>query len=218
MFQTVVAVGCWGGLMFWAAGTLSWTRAWIHLGTWAATFIANFFILFFANPAVLFARLKRQRTEKKLDILLLTAVLPVTLAIPVTAGLDAVRMQWSSLPAWLIYPGFALHFIGNALVLWAMVVNPYLEKTVRIQTERGHRVITTGPYAIVRHPMYLGVMVMLGAVPLFVGSLWTYVPLGLMWLLLVLRTSFEDRMLRNELPGYKEYTLVTRYRILPGIW
>jgi len=175
-------------------------------------------ILLRLNPDVILTRLKGRLPTEKFDMILLYLLVPVIMAIPVVAGLDAVRYQWSRVPTWAMYPGILLHAAGDAFLLWAMVVNPYGEKTVRIQTERGHHVITTGPYAIVRHPMYVGVMVMLAGMPLVLGSWWTFLPVGVMALAMVVRTAFEDRMLRRELPGYDDYARRTRYRLLPGLW
>jgi protein-S-isoprenylcysteine O-methyltransferase Ste14 len=100
----------------------------------------------------------------------------------------------------------------------AMATNPYVETTVRIQDERGHVVITSGPYSLVRHPMYVGLVLMIRAWPLIFGSLWCYVPAGLVALLFVFRASHEDRVLHNELAGYAEYARRTRYRMVPGLW
>lgn len=216
--QFAFSMAIWGGLLFWAAGTLWWSRAWIHLGLWVVTLGANLVILLRLNPAALLARMKARRPTEKFDKIIMYSLVPVTLAIPAVAGLDAVRCQWSRLATWAIYPGIVLHAAGDAFLLWAMVVNPYGEKTVRIQTERGHRVVTTGPYALVRHPMYVGVMVLLAGIPLVLGSWWTFLPMGVMALAMVIRTAFEDRMLRRELPGYDDYARRTRYRLLPGLW
>ena len=218
LVQILFALAIWGGLLFGAAGTLAWVRAWLHLGIWVATFALNFTVLACTNRQVLAARIKRQRTTETFDKILLALLLPVTLAIPIVAGLDAVRYAWTSIPLWAVAPAVAMNAVGNTLVLWTMIVNPYLEKTVRIQAERGHRVITSGPYAIVRHPMYVGVILLMAGIPLMLGSWWTFAPVGVMVLPLVVRTVFEDRMLRRELPGYEDYAKRTRYRLLPPVW
>lgn len=216
--QFAFSMAIWGGLLFWTAGTLHWPRAWFHLGLWVATLGVNLVVLLRLNPAALLARMKARRPTEKFDMIILYLLVPVIMAIPAVAGLDAVRYQWSRVPAWAIYPGILLHVAGDAFLLWAIVVNPYGEKTVRIQTERGHRVITTGPYAIIRHPMYVGTMVLLAGMPLVLGSWWTFLPVGVMAFGMVIRTAFEDRMLHRELPGYDDYARRTRYRLLPGLW
>lgn len=219
VIQFLLALALWGGLLFWSAGSISWLRGWIHLGLWSVTLAANLLILLHTNRAVLAARTKKQRFEKRFDkILMLLVTLPATLAIPIVAGLDAVRYQLAPLPSWTIYPAVALHIAGDAFVLWAMIVNPYLEKSVRIQKERGHQVVTTGPYACVRHPMYAGVIMLMAGVPLTLGSGCTFVPVGVVILVLIIRTVFEDRMLIRDLPGYDNYAGRIRHRLLPGIW
>jgi len=211
-------LGVWGGLLFWAAGTLTWTRGWIHLGLWIVTLVTNFAILLWRNPAVLVARARRQTVEETFDKVILSCFIPAALAIPVLAGLDAARYGWALLPLWAVGLGVPIHIAGDAFILWSMIVNPYLEKDVRIQSERGHQVITTGPYALVRHPMYVGCILVLVGIPLLLGSSWAFLPVGVVALLLVIRIVFEDRMLREELPGYEEYAGQTRHRLIPGIW
>ena len=146
------------------------------------------------------------------------ALLALTyLLLPVTAGL-AARFRGSSLPpAWLA-PGIALFVLSGMLAHWAMLANPFFEKTVRIQEERGHHVATGGPYRFVRHPGYVAFILMGFALPLGVGSAWALLPAGLNAALIVVRTALEDRTLRRELPGYAEYAQRTRYRLLPGVW
>ena len=217
-FQLVFSFIIWGGLLFMSAGDFAWLRGWLYIGLWGITFAVNAVVLLKLNRDVVLARLKPEWSSDRSDTILLTLLLPVTLAVPVLAGLDAVRYSWSSLPFWPLYPGIALHAAGDALLLWTMVVNPFLETTVRVQTERGHRVITSGPYAIVRHPMYLGVVLTFLAVPLVLGSACTFAPVVAMTFLLMARTVLEERLLRRDLPGYEEYMSKTRWRIIPGIW
>jgi protein-S-isoprenylcysteine O-methyltransferase Ste14 len=108
--------------------------------------------------------------------------------------------------------------VGIAGLTWAMSVNKFFEPSVRIKTDRGHRVIDTGPYAIIWHPGYaLGFLFFVG-IPLLLGSLWGLVPAMLLVPLLVVRTILEDRTLQAEFPGYKEYAQWVRYRLIPGIW
>ena len=96
--------------------------------------------------------------------------------------------------------------------------NPFLERTVRIQEDRNQMVITTGPYAIVRHPMYTGFMISSLGWPLVLGSYWAAIPVLLLDISFIVRTSLEDRTLQEELPGYREYARKTKYRLLPGVW
>jgi protein-S-isoprenylcysteine O-methyltransferase Ste14 len=211
-------LGVWGGLLFWAAGTLSWTRGWVQVGLWIVTGATNLVILLWTNPDVIAARMKRQQTFAKFEKVMLPLFVPAVLAIPVVAGLDAARYAWTLLPLWAMWPGVIVHVAGDAFMLWAMIVNPYLEGEVRIQTERGHRVITTGPYAIVRHPMYVGLILLLAGIPLLLGSSWVLLPVGVVVLLLVIRMVFEERLLRKELPGYEAFMLRTPHRLIPGVW
>jgi len=214
----LLLLGAWGGPLFWAAGTLSWMRGWVHIGLWIVTLGTNLVILLRTNPDVLAARMNRQQVFAKFEKVMLPLFVPAILAIPVLAGLDAVRYQWALLPFWTAGLGVALHIAGDLFILWSMIVNPHLEKVVRVQSERDHRVITTGPYAIIRHPMYVGVILVLVGMPLLLGSSWAFLPVGVMALLMVIRTVFEDRMLRKELPGYEAYTHKMPHRLIPCVW
>ena len=107
---------------------------------------------------------------------------------------------------------------GYVLGSWALIENKFFSGVVRIQKDRGHQVVTTGPYRFVRHPGYLGSLVVYLVVPIFLDSLWAFIPTILLFVVVFLRTSLEDRTLQEELPGYKEFTQKTRYRLFPGIW
>ena len=117
---------------------------------------------------------------------------------------------------WLF--GFSIFVLGWTLAIWSMTVNPFFEKTVRVQTEHGHRVIDTGPYAYVRHPGYVGFLGWIISTPLLLASVWGFIPTLTTVFLFVIRTAFEDCMLCDELPGYTEYTNRVRFRLIPGLW
>ena len=118
--------------------------------------------------------------------------------------------------AWLI--GLAVFVSGWWLLTWSMVANPFFEKQVRIQTNHGHYVIDSGPYAYIRHPGYVGFVAVLLATPLLLASAWTFLPSLIASALFVIRTALEDSMLQVKLPGYREYAGRVRYRLIPGRW
>jgi protein-S-isoprenylcysteine O-methyltransferase Ste14 len=137
---------------------------------------------------------------------------------PAIAGLDVGRYHWSGLDVRFAALGILLFMPGAALVTWAMAVNKFFEGTVRIQKDRGQKVITTGPYKFVRHPGYAGMVLIYVAPPLILGSAYALIPAAAIVVGLVVRTHFEDKMLFEELEGYKEYTKKVKYRLVPGIW
>ena len=144
--------------------------------------------------------------------------LTVLVAIPIMAGLDIGRFQWSGLDVQLAVLGFLFLTLSTILINWAMAVNPHFEPTVRIQKDRSHRVISSGPYKIVRHPGYLAGILFTLSIPLIIGSVFTFIPVGIYTVLFIIRTSLEDRTLRKELDEYSEYVKRVRYRLFPGIW
>jgi protein-S-isoprenylcysteine O-methyltransferase Ste14 len=127
-------------------------------------------------------------------------------------------MGWSDVPPWVVATGYILLIGGVAITAWAQAVNPFFEPGVRIQTERAQRVITSGPYRVVRHPGYSAAIALFIGIPLALASWWALLPAALATALLVVRTSLEDRLLGAELPGYDAYASRTRYRLLPGVW
>jgi len=208
----------WFALLFGAAGRLDWPRAWIYAGLTLAGLALNSAVVLWKNPELVAERWKRRQDTKRFDKVFGAICLPATIALPVVAGLDAARFGWAPLPSWTVWPGVLLLVLSIPPIAWAMATNPHLETTVRIQHDRGHKVITTGPYAIVRHPMYVGAILGLVGAPLVLGSAWAYVPAGLTVLTFLCRTALEDRTLRRELPGYEQYARRTRYRLAPGVW
>jgi protein-S-isoprenylcysteine O-methyltransferase Ste14 len=204
--------------LFLPAGTWTWTRGWLFLVVIVAAGVVITLYLRRVNPDVIAGRVNRHEGTKGWDRLLLALILPALVSILPLAALDDGRFHWSQVPWWACGIGYLLLLAGLAGLTWAESVNKFFEPTVRIQTDRGHTVIDTGPYAIVRHPGYaLGFPLCLG-MPLALGSLWALIPALLLGPLMVLRTIWEDRTLQAELPGYKEYAQRVRYRLVPGIW
>ncbi|MGE0621971.1 MAG: isoprenylcysteine carboxylmethyltransferase family protein [Pseudomonadales bacterium] len=216
--RLVVALTCIGVLLFGGAGTFSWARGWLFLGVLGATLAFNLSFLIRINPVLLEERWKRRSDTKPFDRVFGALYFLATLLMLGTAGMDSVRWQWTHMPETLLYAGLALHFAGMVPVLAALLANPHLETTVRIQTDRDHRVISTGPYRYVRHPMYVGLILLFLGWPLLLGS-WVAAAFGFaVAVLLIVRTALEDRTLRAELAGYRAFCDQTRYRLLPGVW
>ncbi len=219
MIQVLMTMGIWIAAVFASAGRLDWNRGWICMTAWVVSMVAAGLLVRRANPSLIEARANwRRKDTKPFDKVFLSVYLPLTLVQPALAGLDVVRFRWSSMPFATVYAGLVLFAIAMALVTWAMMVNPFAEPTVRIQTDRNHKVVTSGPYRIVRHPMYTGIILLYLASALIFGSAWALAVSGLMAVLFVCRTALEDRTLRRELPGYQEFTTSTRYRLIPGLW
>jgi protein-S-isoprenylcysteine O-methyltransferase Ste14 len=205
--------------MFLPAGTWAWSRGWLFLVVMIVVSILVTLYLLRVNPDVIAGRVNRHERPRPWDLLLaLLVALPSMLAIPIVAALDDGRNRWSHLPWSGCALGYALLLAGMAGLTWAQAVNKFFEPSVRIQTDRGHRVIDTGPYAIIRHPGYLFGLAFFLGIPLALGSLWGLIPAMMMNALLVLRTVLEDRTLQAELPGYREYAQRVRYRLFPGVW
>jgi protein-S-isoprenylcysteine O-methyltransferase Ste14 len=208
-------------LVFLGANTLDWSAgqlfSLVYLLCWAGSSVA----LARRNPDLLNQRGKRTRQlsgTKRWDWLLLSLYTLVTLVQPFLAGLD-YRYGWSAASSSLVYlAGNLLMLAAFALLTWAMVINRHFEGTVRIQEQRGHRVITSGPYRYVRHPGYVAVILTFFALPIALGAWAALIPAIAGLVVFVIRTALEDRTLQAELPGYAEYAQHTRYRLLPGVW
>jgi protein-S-isoprenylcysteine O-methyltransferase Ste14 len=218
--QAAVGIVGYAAIIFISAGTLHWLWGWVFVIVLALSLIAHPLILLPINPELLAERQKGSLDEgvKSWDkwITMLSGALMVLSWI--IAGLD-FRWGWSPpLPLAVHLAGLLFTLLGYGLFMWAMASNAFFSEGVRIQTERGHTVASGGPYAVVRHPGYVGVIVAHLATPFLLGSLWALIPSAVLAALFVLRTSLEDKTLTAELPGYEDYTQETRYRLLPGIW
>jgi protein-S-isoprenylcysteine O-methyltransferase Ste14 len=204
--------------MFWPAGTWAWAKGWLFIGVFLGTVAVVALYLWRVNPEVVVARSGSHEGTKRWDKILLGFFFPAVYAIVPVAALDDGRFHWSDLPWWAWGSGYVLFLVGMGILTWAEAVNKFFEVTVRIQTERGQKVIDTGPYAVVRHPGYIAGILFCVGIALCLGSLWALVPAGLASALLILRTRWEDQTLQAELPGYQEYTGRVRYKLIPGVW
>lgn len=217
--QVLATMGLWTSAVFVSAGRLDWNRGWICMIAWVATTVAAGLIVRRANPSLMEARANwRRKDTKPFDKVFLSVYLPLTFVQPALAGLDVVRFHWSSMPLATLYVGLVLFVIAMTMVTWAMMVNPFAESTVRIQADRNHQVVSSGPYRVVRHPMYIGAILLYPASALIFGSMWALALSVLMAVMFVCRTALEDWTLRRELPGYEKFAAVTRYRLIPGLW
>jgi protein-S-isoprenylcysteine O-methyltransferase Ste14 len=217
--QVVVTYIWFIASLFIAAGRWDWVRGWISVGLSVVGMTAMGLIVQRYNPELLAQRARwRRKDTKHFDKVFMALYLPLVSLHPAVAGLDAVRFHWSSMPFAFVYVGAAMFVTSLVMIGCVMVVNPYAETSVRIQTDRGQTVVTTGPYRFVRHPMYVGTILMGVANPLLWGSVWALVVSAVIILLFVWRTTREDQTLRQELAGYEEYATNTRYRLWPGVW
>ena len=204
-------------LIFLPAGDPRWRRGWLFL---LVCLLVNAVVvptIWRVNPELLVAR-SRFHWAKPWDKVLSLFMVATLSAIFVVAAFDDGRFHWLPIPWWLCGIGYVMFLIGMGIGTWVGAVNKFAEGPVRIQTERGHTVVDTGPYAIVRHPGYVAAVFLFGGIALALGSLWALIPVGLTVALLILRTQWEDQTLQAELAGYKEYTSRVRYKLIPGVW
>jgi protein-S-isoprenylcysteine O-methyltransferase Ste14 len=217
--QMLAALVIFGAILFLAAGRLDWLVGWVYLGLNALTQALSAIVLIPQQAEMLSERSQVREGTKSWDRFFTPAIVIVgTLAVLITAGLDE-RFGWSApIHTGLWISGLVLAFCSQVFVLWAMASNSFFATTVRIQNDRGHEVVRTGPYGFVRHPGYLGSIIFNLTLPLVLDSGWTLIPALLTIALIVMRTGLEDHTLQDELPGYWEYAMTVRYRLFPGIW
>ena len=209
------------GILFLSAGTGNWLMGWLYTIMLVAIAIASWIVMIRTSPELLVERaqfLKAQGIKNWDKIIAPLVALGGPLAMWIIAGLD-LRYAWSPelSVAWQLL-ALAITTLGYLLIIWALGVNQFFSSVVRIQKERGHTVVTKGPYQLVRHPGYVGAILAYLATPIALGSLWAIIPSGLTILLLMVRTALEDRTLQQELEGYKEYAQQVQYRLIVGLW
>jgi protein-S-isoprenylcysteine O-methyltransferase Ste14 len=222
LFLRLVLLGLLGPVLLLASsGDLGWVEGWAYSGFALAFTVFGRLVLFSRSPGLAQERatgLCREgvRPWDRRIVLWIGLVLPILVML--AAGLDHQFGGSPRWPVWVRAAAAAPTAAGALLSLWAALTNPFFSSVARIQTDRGQRVVTSGPYRLVRHPGYAGTIGFNLFTPLALGSLWAFAPAGLIVLLIVLRTRLEDKMLNEGLSGYATYAGRTRYRLVPGVW
>lgn len=208
-------------LPMFVAGTFRWPAAWWYYGAAVLATVVSRLLVLRVNPDQLRERgtsLDAENTEDWDRLLSPLVGLVIPLITLIVAGLDR-RWSWSpAFPGWVLVVSFLVLAAAYAFTTWAFTVNRFFSGVARIQDDRGHEVVTAGPYRIVRHPGYLGALFSLLASALLLGSLWALIPVLFYAVIVVARTELEDRMLQEKLPGYRSYADQTRFKLLPGVW
>jgi len=205
-------------VVYLSAGRMNWMGGQIFFGVWVINLLLSVLILVPNSPELLAERSQVKEGADRLDILLAALMAYSFIFNVIVAGLDA-RFGWTArFPLWVMLAGGVVALAGAMLTLWAMVDNPFFSGVVRIQRERGHTVVSSGPYRYVRHPGYVGALVFILAMPVLLGSWWAFVPAIITTCTSIYRTAREDRTLQRELEGYRAYAQEVPYRLVPGIW
>ena len=216
-FSLAALVAVMGAVLFAAAGTARYWQGWAYLAVFAAQAALVTLYLLRRDRALLERRMRggpaaEERPAQRIIMLFASLGFVAVLLVP---GLDH-RFGWSHVPIPLVVAGAVLVAVGFYLIFLVYRENTYTSATVEVAA--GQRVISTGPYALVRHPMYAGGAVYLFATPLALGSYWGFVPIAIMLPFLIWRLFDEERLLSAELPGYADYQKRVRYRMIPHVW
>lgn len=205
-------------LLFGIPWEWNWTMGWVFIILTFGIYSIEMLVLNMKNPELVRERVKPAGQPKSFDKILSKAIAYGSFIFLVVAGLDR-RFAWSSqlslvvqVSASVLYAGFLV--FSN----WAMHTNRFFSSVVRIQSDRGQTVCKEGPYRIVRHPGYSGAVFAYWMMPFMLSTLWLCVPVFVVTALIVVRIVLEEKVLKDELPGYVQYTKETKYRIIPGIW
>ncbi|MBB4422821.1 protein-S-isoprenylcysteine O-methyltransferase Ste14 [Bradyrhizobium sp. CIR48] len=219
LLQNTITTAAMGALLFASAGTLRWPSAWVFLATCTLLGPLCGWWLYRIDPALLAERLRPvlQKDQPAADKLFMSVFVLAMLAWLVLIGIDR-RLQSSDMPVALQAFGLALFLASTLFTMWVFRENSFAAPVVKLQAERAQRVISTGPYAHVRHPMYSGMVLFFAGVPLLLGSWWGLVMVPILVLLFAIRIGIEERTLREGLPGYADYAARVRYRLMPGVW
>ncbi len=206
-----------GFILFFPSGNFLWMEAWIFLILLTFLMAYMLFWLNKHNPQVLRSRTSIKGITKK-DVILMILLGATFFAFFILVSLDGGRYHWSTVPLWGEIIGYIGFVIGFIIIFLVMKENPFAAQVVRVDKEAGHVVITTGPYAVVRHPMYSGYLLWFFSISIALSSLYGLIPVVFITILLIVRIPFEEKLLHEELEGYTEYTKNVKKRLIPWIW
>lgn len=202
------------------SGAWDWWEAWAYGIIGVFSFVISRALAAKRHPDILAERSRSIELQdaKSWDKVLAPMLAFGSVLILIIAGLDKLLSWTQPFSTSVNVIALIVIVLGFVFSSWALIENRFFSGVVRIQTDRGHHVVTTGPYRIVRHPGYSGALWSYLAMPLLLDSVWAFIPAILLTGVVVLRTSMEDQTLQNELSGYREFTQKTKYRLIPGIW
>ena len=218
--QTIVWYGFMAAIIFGAAGTIDYAGGWLYLGEMVALSVVFGAYGLRADPDLLRERLKPpvQKDQPLADKLVLIPILLLVFGAMGFMAADAARWRWSTMPPSVQWAGCGLVLAAFLFIYWTMRTNSFAAPVVKIQKDRGQTVITTGPYTIVRHPMYFGTLFYLAGTSLVLGSWWGLMTIPIFALLLGIRIGIEEKTLRMGLEGYDDYARRVHWRLIPLVW
>jgi protein-S-isoprenylcysteine O-methyltransferase Ste14 len=218
--QTFIWYAVIGGILFLAAGTLDWPGAWVFLAEMIVLSLVGGSWLARRDPALMRDRLASpiQKDQRPADKWVVVTIIATCAGALVVVAFDAERFGWSSVPLWVQVIGELILCLSIWLSFRVFMENSFAAPVVKIQKERGHSVISTGPYRYVRHPMYAGALLFFVGMSLLLGSWWGLVPVLVLAFVFGVRVPMEEEALRTGLDGYDEYAQRVRYRLVPFVW
>jgi protein-S-isoprenylcysteine O-methyltransferase Ste14 len=219
LLQNVVWIAGFGVLLFLPAGTLHWPAAWVYLALMLVIGIGSGLWMAKNNPALLAERMSSpiQASQPAADKKIIYAFGLAALIWFIAIGLDQ-RFHPSRIPIALQALGFVLMIVSTVFIIWVFRENSFAAAVVKVQSDRGHHVISSGPYAFVRHPMYSAAVLYFVGSALLLGSWWGVALSPIFAVLFGIRTGIEENTLMTGLPGYADYAARVRYRLVPGVW
>lgn len=212
--RTLIFSAVWDAILFFSAGSLTYWQAWVVLGILALPLLLTFPFWLKKDPELVARRERTQEKEKPQQKIV--AVIGVCfLLVFIIPGFDR-RFNWSDVPVWLCIAAQLITAMGYGICFLATAQNRFSSRT--IQVEEGQPVISSGLYSVVRHPMYLGMLIVFLAMPPALGSYWALLPFPILLLMTASRIVNEEDLLKKDLKGYTEYTQKVKYRLIPGVW